>query len=67
MSIPKSMLTKNRKGNIEQIPLLGLAIAVVPTSGAHIKHPGIVVEIASELKKQAKKSEKSAFIIDHRK
>ena len=58
---------KNRKGKLEKIPLLGLAIAVVPTAGESIRHPGMVSEIASELKKQAKKSSKSAYVIDRRK
>lgn len=60
-------MAKNRKGKLEKIPLLGLAIAVVPTAGDNLKHPGMVSEIASELKKQAKKSNKSAYIIDRRK
>ena len=59
-------LAKNRMGDSEKIPLLGVAIAVVPTAGGHIKHPGMVSEIASELKKQAKKSRKSAYLIDRR-
>lgn len=60
-------LAKNRKGDLERIPLLGVAIAVVPTAGDHIKHPGMVVEIASELKKAAKKSHKSEYVVDRRK
>lgn len=60
-------LAKNRKGDLERIPLLGVAIAVVPTAGDHIEHPGMVVEIASELKKAAKKSHKSEYVVDRRK
>jgi GGDEF domain-containing protein len=60
-------LAKNRNGKLEKIPLLGLAIAVVPTAGDHIKHPGMVSEIASDLKKHAKKSPNSAYVIDRRK
>lgn len=58
---------KNRKGTLEKIPLLGVAIAVVPTAGGHIKHPGMVSEIASDLKKLAKQSSASAYVIDRRK
>jgi GGDEF domain-containing protein len=57
---------KNRKGAFEKIPLLGIAIAVVPTAGDHIKHPGMVSEIASDLKKLAKQSSESAYVIDRR-
>lgn len=57
---------RNRKGEEENIPLLGIAIAIVPTDNAYITHPGKVAEIATELKKLAKKSDKSRFVIDRR-
>lgn len=60
-------MARNRKGKLEKIPLLGIAIAVVPTDGNNISHPGMVAEIASELKKLAKKSPGSAFVINRRK
>jgi len=60
-------LAKNRKGGVEEIPLLGVAIAVVPTDGDRFKHPGMISEAISELKKQAKKSAESAYVIGRRK
>jgi diguanylate cyclase (GGDEF)-like protein len=59
-------IAKNRKGEEEKIPLLGVAIAIVPTNNELITHPGKVAEIASELKKLAKKSDTSQFVIDRR-
>lgn len=56
----------NRKGEEEAIPLLGIAIGIVPTKNAAITHPGKVAEIASDLKKQAKNSNKSKIVIGRR-
>jgi diguanylate cyclase (GGDEF)-like protein len=57
----------NRKGQEERFPLLSIAIAVVPTDSPKIKHCGKVAEMAAELKKLAKKSDKSCFVVDQRK
>jgi diguanylate cyclase (GGDEF)-like protein len=57
----------NRKGQEEKFPLLSIAIAVVPTSTPIFKHYGKVAETAAELKKLAKKSNESCFVIDQRK
>jgi len=59
-------VAKDRKGIDTTIPLLGLAIAVVPTDNPRLTHTGKVAEVAAELKKQAKKSAKSCYIIDRR-
>jgi diguanylate cyclase (GGDEF)-like protein len=60
-------VAKDRKGEAQRIPLLGIAIAVVPTNSPHIIHSGKVAEVAAELKKLAKKSNQSCFVIDRRK
>jgi diguanylate cyclase (GGDEF)-like protein len=57
----------NRKGQEERFPLLSIAIAVVPTDTPKIKHCGKVAEMAAELKKLAKKSDKSCYVVDQRK
>jgi len=57
----------NRKGQEEKFPLLSIAIAVVPTASPIFKHYGKVAETAAELKKLAKKSNESCFVIDQRK
>ena len=58
---------KDRKGNKEKIPLMGIAIAIVPTSSPKFTHCGKVVEVAAELKKFAKQSSGSRYVIDRRK
>ena len=60
-------LAKDRKGNKEKIPLLGIAIAIVPTSNPKFTHCGRVVEVAAELKKFAKRDPGSRYVVDRRK
>ena len=59
-------VAKDRKGESQNIPLLGLSIAVVPTDNPLMQHAGKVVEVAAELKKLAKKSNASTYVIDRR-
>ncbi|HTG00315.1 MAG TPA: diguanylate cyclase [Nitrospirota bacterium] len=60
-------VARDRKGVEQQFPLLGVSLAVVPLDSPRIQHAGKVAEIAAELKKLAKKSPSSAYIIDRRK
>ena len=60
-------LSRDRKGREQKVPLMGIAIAVVPTDAPEVHHAGKVAEIAAELKKLAKKSPDSCFIIERRK
>jgi GGDEF domain-containing protein len=60
-------LAKDRKGEVQKIPLLGISIAVVPTNNPLMQHAGKVAEVAAELKKLAKKSNKSQYVVDRRK
>ena len=60
-------VAKDRKGEVQNIPLLGIAIAVVPTDNPQMQHTGMVAEVAADLKKLAKKSETSCYVIDRRK
>lgn len=57
----------DRKGQEERFPLLTIAIAVVPTDTPKIKHCGKIAEMAAEVKKLAKKSDQSCFVVDQRK
>lgn len=57
----------NRKGEGEQIPLLSVSIAVVPMNTSHIQHYAKVAEVAAELKKIAKDSKGSRYVMDQRK
>lgn len=59
-------VAKDRKGEEQQIPLLGISIAVVPTNNEKIQHFGMIAEIAAELKKVAKKSTGSCYVVDRR-
>ena len=59
-------LAKDRSGQEQKVPLLGLAIAVVPTDTPRMRHAGAVVEAAADLKKLAKKSPASAYVVDRR-
>jgi diguanylate cyclase (GGDEF)-like protein len=59
-------VAKDRRGIEQKIPLLGISIAVVPTNKPHVQHAGKVAEVAAELKKLAKKSGESCFVIDRR-
>lgn len=57
-------IAKDRQGNEQKIPLLGVAIAVVQTNSLETNHFGKVVEIAAELKEQAEKYNESRYVIN---
>lgn len=57
----------NRKGEREQIPLLSLSIGVVLMNSPKILHHAKVAEVAAELKKLAKLSHGSRYVVDNRK
>jgi len=59
-------VAKDRKGEAQPIPLLGISIAVVPMDSPLLRHAGKVAEVAADLKKLAKKSNKSCYVIDRR-
>lgn len=59
-------MAKDRKGQEKEFPLLGIAIAIVPTFGSKIEHYGKIAEVAAELKCYAKKSSESRYVIDRR-
>jgi diguanylate cyclase (GGDEF)-like protein len=57
----------NRKGEMEKIPLLSIAIAVVPMNSDKIRHMAKVAEVGAELKKRAKEAVGSHYVVDQRK
>jgi len=63
----KYYMGTNRKGEREQIPLLSVSIAVVPMNSPKLTHFAKVAEVAAELKKMAKDSTGSRYVIDQRK
>ncbi len=62
----KSISSVDRKGNKAEIPIMGLAIAVVTNQVKEFKHPGEISFIAGDLKKWAKSKEGSNFVVDRR-
>jgi PleD family two-component response regulator len=60
-------IAQDRKGEPMEVPLLGIAVAIVPTDNPQIQHAGKVAEVAAELKKLAKKSPESCYMIHRRK
>ncbi len=54
----------NRKGEKEQIPLLSVSIGVVPMNMPKLTHSAKVSEVAAELKKLAKDSDHSRYVVD---
>lgn len=56
----------NRKGEKENIPLLSVSIGVVPMNMPKLSHAAKVSEVAAELKKLAKDSNHSHFVVDKR-
>lgn len=56
----------NRKGQKENIPLLSLSIGIVPMDMPKLMHAAKVSEVAAELKKLAKDSDHSRYVVDKR-
>lgn len=56
----------NRKGENENIPLLSVSIGVVPMNMPKLTHTAKVAEVAAELKKMAKDSSNSCYVVDNR-
>jgi diguanylate cyclase (GGDEF)-like protein len=56
----------DRKGNKVDLPLMGLAIAVVTNEHKTFRHPGEIAFIAGDLKKWAKTRSQSSYVIDRR-
>lgn len=56
----------DRRGNKTDVPLMGVAIAVVTNRQKKFRHPGEVALIAGDLKKWGKSANASAFVIDRR-
>lgn len=55
------IMTKDRKGNPQQYPFVGISIAIVTNEIRAFSHIGEIAQVGAELKKQAKAEGKSAF------
>lgn len=60
-------VSKDRKGNITQIPLPSISIAIVPVIQGKFKHIGEISQRAAEVKGVVKKMPGSNYFIDRRK
>jgi diguanylate cyclase (GGDEF)-like protein len=60
------IVSKNRQGKIEKFPLMAISIGVVFNLNGNLKHYGEAAQAAVNLKKIAKKSPKSSYILDRR-
>jgi len=57
---------KDRKGEIQKIPLLSVSIGVVTNEYRSIEHVAQIGEIGAELKAHAKRMERSNYLVDKR-
>lgn len=60
-------LGHSREGIEQQIPILSVSIGVVPMNYSKLQHSAKVAEVAAELKKKAKLTNGSCYVIDQRK
>lgn len=60
------IIAKDRKGNVQKIPLLSVSIGVVTNESRTIEHVAQIGEIGAELKAQAKRLERSNYLKDKR-
>ena len=61
------IIAHDRKGQLQQIPLLSISIGVVTNESRPITHVAQINEIGAELKEAAKRLERSNYIKDKRK
>jgi diguanylate cyclase (GGDEF)-like protein len=61
------IITKDRKGNEEKVPLLSISIGIVTNEYRKITHVAQIGEIGAELKALAKQRERSNYVKDRRK
>ncbi len=60
------IVTENRRGEREEYPIMTVSIGAVTSRIKQFSHVGEISKLGSELKKFAKKHEKSCFVIDRR-
>lgn len=58
--------SQDREGHLKMFPFLSITLGVVYTDGRHFTHYGEVTEIASEMKKFAKRRAGSCYTINRR-
>jgi len=62
----RAIVSYDRRGNKVELPIMGLAIAVVTNRQKTFAHPGEIALIAGDLKKWVKSEIRSAYVVDRR-
>ncbi len=57
---------KDRKGEAQKFPFIGVALVIVSNGDKRYTHPGEISSTASELKSYAKSFQKSTYVMDRR-
>jgi len=60
------IMAKDRKGEMQKVPLLSVSIGVVSNEYRSIEHVAQIGEIGAELKAHAKRLERSNYLVDKR-
>ncbi|MFH1415427.1 MAG: response regulator [Elusimicrobiota bacterium] len=60
------IIIENRKGEVEEFPIVALSIGVVRVAEQAFIHMGEISKLGTELKKYAKKNVKSNYVLDRR-
>jgi diguanylate cyclase (GGDEF)-like protein len=60
------IVSLDRNNNLQRFPIMTISLAVISTSITKIAHYGQLSAIAAELKKVAKRSDRSTFVVDKR-
>ena len=61
------IVSKDREDNEKKIPIMTVSISIISTTVAHLTHFAEISKRASELKKLAKKNNKSSYVFERRK
>lgn len=61
------IISKDRNDKIQKFPIMTISIAIIATNTAHLVHFAEISKRASELKKLAKKNNKSSYVFERRK
>ncbi len=60
------ILVKNRKNELEKFPIMSISIGVVTNVHKKLTHIGEISVLGTQMKSAAKKSSKSAYLVDRR-
>ena len=61
------IVSTDRNDNIQKFPIMPISIAIIATNVARLTHFAEISKRASELKKLAKKNNKSSYVFERRK